>query len=401
MTEIPLGSVLPMTEPNFLLELLDYVGFTEADARTLVDLRPLVEPAFDGIVDRFYEAIAAHPRARAVFKDGEPQIERQKVRLRQWLEQLFAGVYDEAYFHQRARIGRVHVQNDLPQHFMLTSMNVIRLGLHSAIDDAAATPSRRAGHRAVDRICDVELAIMLETYRERFVEQQRARERLATLGQLAASVGHELRNPLAVLSTSMHLLRRRVTDPKALRHVDKAERQIRLAERIVQDLLSMIRDRPPQREAVELDGLVEEILEGLPANERVRVETRLDPDLPELWFDRLQIRQVIANLLANAGAALEGVEGTIVITARLEDDRLSVEVLDDGPGIDPDVKDRLFEPLVTTRDTGVGLGLALCKRIVERHGGTIGAEDRPEGGTRVGFSLPHVRSPDDGSEVAP
>lgn len=381
-----------MTDPELFDSLLEYVGFDAEDARTLAALGPLLEPCFDAIIDEFYEAIQRRPRAMAVFIGGQTQIDRQKRKLGRWLGELFEGTYDVDYFERRCRIGRVHVQINLPQHFMFGAMNRIRRGLHEALDAVEDESLHERGHPAIDKICDIELGIMLETYRERFVEQQRGRERLATMGQLAASVGHELRNPLAVMSTSMHLLRKRVgEDDKALRHVDKVERQVGLANRIVTDLLSMVRDRPPQREPVDVAVLVNEVLDGLPHRSHAAFEMNLDPELGPVSVDRLQTRQCISNLLANAFQALEGRDdGKVELRARAEGTSLLIEVLDDGPGFDPSILGTVFEPLTTTRDTGVGLGLALCRQVVEGHGGEIRARDRESGGASVTLVIPEA-----------
>src|SRR5262249_19237627 len=102
-----------MAAPEMMRELFDYVGFDDADAAQLARLGPVLRPSFAGIVDEFYRAVERNPHARAVFRGGKPQIERQKARLERWLEGIFGGIYDDAYFERRARIGRVHVQIEL------------------------------------------------------------------------------------------------------------------------------------------------------------------------------------------------------------------------------------------------------------------------------------------------
>lgn len=380
----------PVSSRDLLHDLFEYVGFDDGDRETLVALRPHLEPALDGIVDEFYEAIAKTPRAAAAFPGGAPQIARQKVHLRRWLDDLFDGTYDAEYLERRERIGRAHVRIRLEQRFMFGAMNVIRHGLHRALDGSdAAQDLVRAGHVSLDRICDVELAIMLETYRDRYVEQQRAQERLATLGQLAASIGHELRNPLAVISTSAHLLRRRV-DEGGARHVEKIVRQVELGERIIGDLLALAGDRPPTREPVDLISLVEDVQESLMLVEGVDLVLDIEPSVRAVSVDGVQMRQVILNLLVNSVQALEAKGGgRVELRARVVDGHLEVDILDDGPGFPEGVRERVFEPLFTTKSGGVGLGLALCARIIAKHGGVIEARDRRGGGAHV-----HIRIPD-------
>ncbi len=380
-----------MTSRDLLHDLFDYVGFDADDAAALAALRPRLEPALDGIVDAFYAVIERTPRAAAAFPDGAPQIARQKVQLRGWLEGILGGVYDAAYLERRERIGRAHVRIRLEQRFMFGAMNVVRRGLHAALDasDADAELARR-GHAALDKICDVELAIMLETYRDRYVEQQRAQERLATLGQLAASIGHELRNPLAVISTSAHLLKKRV-DEKGARHVEKIVRQVELGERIIGDLLALAGDRPPSREPVDLISLVEDVHDSIALVEGVDVVLDIDPSVRVVSVDGVQMRQVLLNLLVNSIQALEAKGGgRVEVRARVVDGHLEVDVLDDGPGFPEGVRERVFEPLFTTKSSGVGLGLALCARIVAKHGGVIEARDRSGGGAHVHIRIPEA-----------
>ncbi|MCB9598019.1 MAG: histidine kinase [Sandaracinaceae bacterium] len=380
-----------MSNRDLLEDLFDYVGFGEDDRDALVAIRPFVTPAFEGIVDKFYAVITRTPRAAAVFRDGEAQIARQKVHLRGWLEGIVGGQYDAAYLELRERIGRVHVRIRLEQRFMFGAMNVIRRGLHDALSASEADAAlQERGHVAIDRICDVELAIMLETYRDRYVEQQRAQERLATLGQLAASIGHELRNPLAVIATSAHLLRKKVDDAGA-RHVDKIARQIELGERIIGDLLALAGDRPPTREPVDLISLIEDVHDSLVVVDGVNLLLDIDPSVRTVSVDGVQMRQVLLNLLVNAVQALEAKGGgTVELRATVVDGHLEVDIQDDGPGFPEGLLERVFEPLFTTKPGGVGLGLALCARIVKKHGGTIEARAREGGGAHVRLRIPEA-----------
>lgn len=185
-----------MPSTSLLDDLMAYMRFTADDAARLRAMGPLLRPHFAGIVDRFYEAIDRTPGAMAVFTGGPAQIERQKRMLHGWLEGLVQGPYDDAYFERRARIGRTHVRIGLDQQYMFGAMNLIREGLHAALRASDWRGEERvAGHGAIDRLCDIELAIMIETYREAYTIRVKDAERLATIGQVAASIGHELRNP--------------------------------------------------------------------------------------------------------------------------------------------------------------------------------------------------------------
>jgi signal transduction histidine kinase len=376
-----------------LVEISEYVGFDEDDARTLAEIGPFVRPQFTPIIDQFYATIQAHPGASKAITGGEAQVQRLKGTLIQWLEGVVAGVYDDAYYEMRARIGRAHVRIDLDQRYMFSAMNLIREGLHAALDasDWPRDHLTRA-HVSIDRILDIELAIMLETYREAYIARIRASERLATLGQLAASIGHDLRNPLAVVETSLHLLKRRVDeDPKAARHAKRIGEQVKICGAIIEDLLDLARDRPPARQRVDIRGLVDDALASLPIPESIGVDVDVPAELPHASVDPGQVRQLIVNLALNGIQAVadSGRAGARVrIEAVSDGDALVLRVLDEGAGIPEEAMRRLFEPLFTTRAKGIGLGLALCRRIVEKHGGIITAENRPEGGAALTVRLP-------------
>ena len=371
-----------MPETVLIEELNRYTRFTDAHRAMLARLGPLLEPGFEGIVDSFYEAIERTPRARAVFEDDE-QILRQKQFLRRWMQELFSGTYDATYFASRARVGRAHMRIKLDQSFVVAAMAVVRAGLHGrlrGLDTASiAAVDRDFAHDSIDLVCDLDLAIMLETYRADYVQRIRTSEQLATLGQLAATIGHELRNPLAVMETSLHLLANRIpVDEKAARHVTRLGEQIDLCGTIVRDLLDLARDSPVERTWVDAPSLVAAALAETPGATDVVLDMSVSGAIN---VDPLKLRQVIVNLVTNALQSARHPSG-VTLTVSAIDAELVVRVEDDGPGLSEEALARLFEPLFTTRARGVGLGLALCRRIAEKHGGSVRGGNRDEGGAR-------------------
>ncbi len=377
---------------NVLQDLIQYVHFSADDAAALRQMGPLLEPAFPAIVDRFYEAIDRTPSAAQVFRGGVAQIERQKGMLLVWLKGLLGGVYDADYYERRARIGRTHVRIELDQRYMFAAMNIIRRELHSALSACDLDrETRQQGHVALDKICDLELAIMLETYREESDAKLQQVERLATVGQVAASIGHELRNPLAVMQTSVILLGRRASEePKVQRHLKKLGDQIDLCSAIISDLLELARDRPPERRKCDLVALVSEAVGEVPRPDAVTVDFSPPASFEPVFVDEGQIRQLVVNLVLNAVQAV-GASGQVDVRVEDEDAWASLIVEDSGAGIPADVRRRLFEPLFTTRSSGTGLGLALCRRVTEKHGGIIEASNRDVGGARFVVKLPRER----------
>ncbi len=247
---------------------------------------------------------------------------------------------------------------------------------------------RRRTTSAVGKILDLELAIMLHTYREDLLSAQARVERLSTFGQLVGSIGHELRNPLSVIETSLFILRSRVgQDERAFKHAERIGEQVRIANDIVSKLLDMIRDRPLAREAVRLVEVVRDAAAAVARPEGVSLSIDGLEALPSIDGDAVQLRQVVVNLLENAVHAASP-RGAVRIAGKRDGEAIWLEVEDTGPGVDPAIRPRLFEPLVTTKPKGIGLGLALVKRIVERHGGTISYSPREPNGTRFVLRLP-------------
>ncbi len=367
-------------------ELKRYVGFSQIDENALRALHPVAKPSFAIITEEFYARILEHDGARAALIGGESSVGHLKVSLRAWLDKLLSGPWDEPYFELRCRIGRVHVRIDLPQHYMFGAMNVIRRRLADVLD--AHFPGRREMVEAVDRALDLELAIMLHTYREDSQEQQARRERLATFGQLVGTVSHELRNPLTVIETSAYLLRSTVAgDVRGEKHVARIGEQVSIANKIVTDLLDMIRDRPLVREPIALHEVIDVALTEVTNRANMNVTVEGMKELPPITGDRGLLRQLFFNLLQNAVQACEG-RGQLRVLGSAEGGFVHVAIEDSGPGVDESIRRRLFEPLVTTRSQGVGLGLALVKRIAERHGGSVVYAPRSEGGARFIVALP-------------
>jgi signal transduction histidine kinase len=211
-------------------------------------------------------------------------------------------------------------------------------------------------------------------------------ERLAAIGQLAAAVGHELRNPLGVLANVFYLLRSRLgsDDPWIDRQLGTGEREVGAATLIVSDLLEFSRPRQPVLEAVDVSGVVDEALAVAPPPTGVEVARQLPSELPAVRADRSQLRQVLLNLISNAYDAMPD-GGLLVIEAGHQDGTIRLTLSDTGGGIADDVRPRLFEPFFTTKAKGIGLGLSVSHRIVESHGGSL--EARAQGGTGASFTV--------------
>jgi two-component system, NtrC family, sensor histidine kinase HydH len=382
--------------------LKGYVGFTDASTAALRELHPLVSPRFSEIVDDFYAAIAVHPAARAAITGGDAQVTRLKATLTAWLDSLLLGPHDDAYLEARARIGRIHVRISLPQAYMFTAMNRIRGRLsdvtHRSLRDQPAKLAR--SEDALNQILDLDLAIMLETYREDLTRKNEQAERLAAMGEFASSIGHELRGPIAVIESSLYLLRQHIgpeasAAPRVAKHLERIAHQLRDSRRTIDDLLELARSRPVHIQRAPVRAVVEAAVELAALPPGVTVDISVPREL-RADFDWDQMQHALVALLNNANQAMNGA-GYLAVEAEVDEKGLTLRVCDDGPGVPAELHGRIFDALFTTKAKGSGLGLALCRRILDAHRGRIQVEPS-ERGARFALWIPSA-SPD--ARVAP
>jgi signal transduction histidine kinase len=482
-------------------EMKSWMEFGPEDEAHLRALHPYVRPHLGELSETFYARILAHPDAAAILKDAE-QVERLKGTLRRWADELMSGPWDAAYYERRERIGRVHVQVGLPTRYMFTAMNVFRTGLCAIAEDTLPPREASATCRAIQKVADMDLAIMTGTYvqsREqaqmatlqellvshlpvtvllldaddrvtaatrtatslagdvrvlgsrcvevlprRLVESARLPELLATvhatgesirlprvdaqvdgvdrvyrmtvvpldhplaralvhiaditdtvaaevrlrraeslaqLGSLSAAVAHELRNPLAGISGAIQVIGRSLpADDRRKPIMDKVEQQVRRLDSLVTDLLDFARPADARLAVVRLDEVARQVVENLQReNPSVRFSTSgagvalADPDL---------VHRIVLNLAINAVQAMSG-EGDV----RLEIADGRVRVRDSGPGVSPEIAEKIFAPFFTTRTKGTGLGLAICRKGAHAMGGTLELAEGDPAGVGACFEL--------------
>jgi signal transduction histidine kinase len=234
---------------------------------------------------------------------------------------------------------------------------------------------------------------------ERLQWQQRdmlRAEQLAAVGQLAASVAHEVRNPLTSLKMLVEVALR-PRQPKPLTHDDLhvMHREIARLEKTVQNFLDFARLPTPRRSDADLREVVAravELVQGRARQQRVEVVVACPPAAVTASVDRDQLHTVLVNLFLNALDAMpEG--GRLQVSVVQCDDAIEVQVCDTGTGITPEMRERLFTPFASSKPTGTGLGLSLSRRIVEEHGGSLSASNRAEGGACFTFVLPLTVDP--------
>jgi two-component system nitrogen regulation sensor histidine kinase GlnL len=240
---------------------------------------------------------------------------------------------------------------------------------------------------------------------EQIEERERLRDRLLALGEMAAAIAHEVKNPLAGIEVMAGLLKRQlVQNEDALSILNDIIKEAKMANAIVLEVLDFVR---PIRLQVEDTAIAEFVNDAISMSEShvprrdVQIHVNLPPDLPRIHGDPHQLRQIFINLLTNAFEAMSG-KGNVTINARqlaAEEEvtvgsdvhavpMVQVEVLDDGPGVPADVMEKMFSPFFTTKPQGTGLGLAIVRKIVDAHDGRIDVSARPDGGTRFRVTLP-------------
>ena len=385
---------------SFFDQIRAYVDFGPAEAAALGRLAPALPRVLDELVEDFYAEIQRHDEARRVLVDAA-QLARLKQSLRDWARTMLSGPHDLRWFELRSRIGQRHVEVGLPQRFVLLAIarirpRLFRLALEVAADSGRSPEPLLA---ALGTVLDMELSIMLESYLELHHARVRQAERLGTLGQLAASVSHELKNPLGVINTSLHLLGGELgklpagsVAPAVATHLARIQRGSKLAARLASQLLDFARGKQPELRSFALAALLDDSLAMVEEREGVEIEVRCDPPDAIVHADPGQLAQALANLVRNACEAIreQRIGGKVTVRARRDPLGVVLVVADDGPGITPEHRDRIFEPLYTTRSTGTGLGLSITRDLIEAHGGRISVSTSPGSGAVFTILLPQA-----------
>jgi C4-dicarboxylate-specific signal transduction histidine kinase len=224
--------------------------------------------------------------------------------------------------------------------------------------------------------------------------------RVATMGQLTASIAHEVNQPIAATVTSAEAaLRWLRAGPSHLDEVQQSLTNIvedgHRAGEVINRIRALMKKAPPQKDCLEINGLILEIIEltrGEAVRHGISVLTELANQLPVVEADRVQLQQVLLNLIVNAleamGAANAGPRELLISTGRTESSGVLVAVQDSGPGLEAAMLERVFESFYTTKPTGLGLGLSICRSIIEAHGGHLWASTNQRRGATFQFTLP-------------
>ena len=230
-------------------------------------------------------------------------------------------------------------------------------------------------------------------------EKLAATARLVTVGEMASTIAHELNQPLSAIASyttgCLNLLEDGIVPRDELRGaLQKTAQQAQRAGRIIRRVHDFVRKSEPSRTPVRVNAVVEEAVGFADAEarkRRVRVQARLAEADPEVQADAVLLQQVVLNLLRNAMDAMAATppeQRELRVVTEAGPSSVTVSIADRGCGLSPEIRDHLFEPFFTTKTEGMGMGLNICRSIMELHRGRVWAEQNPEGGTVFSFSLP-------------
>jgi signal transduction histidine kinase len=373
-------------------QLIAYVKLGDDDRVRLIELHARLATSFPTIAQRFYEAVWADPNA-ATLLSGPEQVERLRIALIDWMSTGLLGPYDHAFNERRSRIGRVHVRIGLAQHYMFTAMNVVRAAYLDRIRELYPASEALDVVRSVDKLFDIELALMLRHYQldseERLLTRERTiqSDRVNALQTLSAGLAHAVRNPLNAAKLQLELLERRLRrnsdDPKLVDPIHLAHHEIERLTELLNEFLAFA--QPPDLHLVTHDVLavIRDVVDlERSFAERFGVSLVLDETLEAavVPVDPNKLHQVIQNLVRNAiEASPRG--GRVGLEVAFAEGCLHIRVSDNGRGMTDEVRTRMFEPFFSTKESGTGIGMSIVHSLVSMHDGRIEIVTGPTGTT--------------------
>jgi signal transduction histidine kinase len=372
------------------------VGLDAADRARLADLHARLAPQLLEIAQRLVDRLAARPDAAAGLTSPE-QTARLRDTLVEWMASGLAGPDDERFHDSRSRAGRWHVAAGWSQRSRVTAVSLVRGEYHDRIDQLYEPREGRLVARSVDKLLDVELALLLHDHpgaNAELVARDRGAQsdRIAAIQTLSAGLAHEVRNPLNSARLQLELLDRRLrraeADPKLTEPVEQVSREIERLTRLLNEFLAFARPSELALADHDIPAIVRDVVAAQEAFATTRGAAIQIAGVGSLraHVDAQKVRQISHNLVRNA---LEAVApgGHVLVTIDGDDDHVHLTVEDDGPGIPEAIQRRIYEPFFTTKEAGTGLGLSIVHGMVAAHRGTVTVASSPRR-TRFDVSLP-------------
>lgn len=372
-------------------ELQDYVGWTEEDAVRVQAAAPVISPTLSELVEDFYAEIDRHEATRKIITGGLEQVERLKGTLCGWLGELLSGIYDSSYVTRRWKVGYCHVEIGLEQVYVHAAFSRIRSSIIAAVaanwNGSAETIPATVG--SLNKLLDLDLAIIEDAYQAEYIDRLQKSERLATLGQVATGIAHELRNPLNAVKTSVYYLQHvgHRTPEKTAEHLGRIDRQVGVANSVISALSDYAKLPTPNLQCVRVREWIGGLLKTHPIPPEIEMSVDCPETLPPMLADPEQLSIAVDNLIRNAVDAMSA-GGRLSLRGRHVADTIEMEVIDTGAGIPPEDLGRITEPLYSTKAHGIGLNLAITRAILEKHHGGLRLQSHPGQGTTFTIRLP-------------
>lgn len=359
------------------------------------------EDRFRSLVENSLVGILIVQEGRVVFRNPEP-------------EHYFGPIPEGIAFRE---LGEVHAE-DKPKFDLLCEAIAAGTAAKHVADIRFFTGGKEQGRTEMKwiqfRTSPIEFrgrmaafVNLVDITRVKDLEQSIAtREKLATLGQLAAGIAHEIRNPLSGINVNISVLQHQCSQFEGVGPEDEAQigatvGKIRTAsERIasvIRRVMEFSKPAPPKLGLVDVNAIVDEAIQLSAASLRgqgIELLKALAPDLPMCHADSRLLEQVMLNLVTNAIQAMENAEGRklLEVTSFREGESVVVMVADSGPGVPVNIRDKIFDPLYTTRRDGHGIGLSFSHRVITDHGGSLGVSSSRWGGAEFRIRIPLARA---------
>jgi signal transduction histidine kinase len=401
-----------------------FLGLTADDAANVRMLHDAFARWARQFAERFYQHLLADPHTAAFLRDPQ-QLEQLKTIQANYFAELLRGTFDESYFESRLRVGAAHQRIGLTPVWYLGAYNqyiqiTFPLFVKAFGDDLEQVLPRLL---SLVKVIFLDIGLALDTYFQEATAQLRQRneelQRALSLywdaqqreEQMRKMASHEVRGGLAAVITGLEDLLdegQGSFSPDLAEQIEQLGRRCWSLSNLLGEMLAP-QAGPSGPEWVETSGIFEQLLGrfGLYAEGR-SVQLHLAPDPPRVWADPRQLREVFANLVANAVNYLDKEDGHVEITWERDGDFWVFSVADNGPGIHPSVQERLFEPFVrgpqppgASAAAGTGLGLYFVRTVVEQGGGKVGVASTPGKGSRFSFTVPAQPPAGDPSDRGP
>ncbi len=377
-------------------QLQAYVGWSPEDATRIAAVKQLVSPSFPEMIDDFYATIKRTDDAVKVLTGGDTQINRLKQSLTSWINQLFDGNFDEMYVDQRLRVGHRHVEIGLDQVYTNVALSRLRSSINQTIIAKWSGDQIELAETitSVNRILDLDLAVIEDAYQIAHTKRQKQQERYATIGKVSGGIAHEIRNPLNIMKTSIYYLKnaKDISDEKRDKHISRIEAAIDDSNLIVTALSEFARLPEPNLTTISMEKLIQEtiaknVLPGEPFKNQMRFSVACSLSDDHILGESAQLLIAFGNLIRNACHAVN-YEGEIDVMIGERNGKKMIAIKDNGIGIEEDNIKRILEPLFTTKPKGIGLGLAITKAIFDAHRAELTVDSKVGQGSEFAVLFP-------------